>query len=93
MPVEDHEVHEKVRISADEPYGCANRKELSGGYWVKVRVYIDGSQGQYELLDKYIPFRMSTKCRSFYLWEEDPRCGYCTSPKDYEYADKMRNLE
>jgi hypothetical protein len=33
------EVHEKVKIKVDEPYGCRNRPDLSGGYWVKERVY------------------------------------------------------
>ena len=95
MPADDQYdvVHEKVKIKADEPYGCHSRPDLSGGYWVKVRVYIDGDEGRYELMDKFIPFRMSPKCRSFYLWETDPRCGYCTTSKDYEYRDRMAGMK
>lgn len=92
MPVEEHEVHHLVRISADKPYGCHSRKELAGGYWVKNRVYISGSNGQFEYVDKFIPFKMSSKCRSFYLWGTDPRCGGCSTPRDNEYADKMKGL-
>lgn len=93
MPVEDHVVHEKVKIASDKPYGCNNRKSFSRGYWVKTRVYIDGDSGRYELIDVFLPHRMSAACRSFYLWGTDPRCATCTAKRDTEYADKMRGLE
>lgn len=94
MPADDQYdvVHEKVKIDADEPYGCRNRPDLSGGYWVKQRVYIDGDGGKYELVDFPVEFRMSAKCRSFYLWDTDPRCGDCTANKDYEYRDRMEGM-
>ena len=94
MPADDQYdvVHEKVKIKADDPYGCHSRGDLAGGYWVKVRVYIDGDMGRYELLDKFIRFRNSPKCRSFYLWDADPRCGGCTASKDYEYAERMKGM-
>ncbi len=86
-------VHEKVKIKADEPYGCKNRPDLSGGYWVKERVYLKGSGGKYELLDKFIPFKMSPKCRSFYLWDTDPRCIGCTASRDIDYAERMKGMK
>lgn len=92
MPADDQYdvVHEKVKIKADDPYGCHSRDDLSGGYWVKQRVY--GVGGVYELIDKYIPFRMSPQCRSFYLWDVDPRCGGCTASRDIEYAERMKGM-
>lgn len=93
MPADDQYdvVHEKVKINADDPYGCHSRPELSGGYWVMERTYWE--DGRFTLAPSFIPFRMSTKCRSFYLWDADPRCGYCTTKKDYEYADRMKGME
>lgn len=92
MPVEDHVVHSSVKIKADEPYGCNNRKEFARGYWAKARVYIDGDSGRYELIDVFLPHRMSAACRSFYLWETDPRCKTCTAARDHAYANKMKEL-
>ena len=93
MPVENHEVHDSVKIKADKPYSCNSRKEFSRGYWVKERVYIPGDRGKYEFIDKFISYRMSVSCRNFYLWDTDPRCKACTAAKDHAYADKMRELE
>lgn len=92
MPVENHEVHDSVKINASDPYGCSSRKEFARGYWVKERVYLPGDRGRYELHDKFITHRMSVSCRSFYLWDTDPRCKVCTAARDHAYADKMRNL-
>lgn len=94
MPADDQYdvVHEKVKIKADDPYGCSSRPNLKGGYWVKQRVYIDGDRGRFEWMDKFIPFRMSPKCRSFYLWDVDPRCSNCTTERDVEYAERMQGM-
>jgi hypothetical protein len=87
------EVHEKVKIKVDEPYGCRNRPDLSGGYWVKERVYLKGDGGRYELLDKFIKFDNSPKCRSFHLWDTDPRCSGCTTSRDVDYALRMKGMK
>lgn len=90
MPVEDHEVHEKVRISADAPYGCHSRTGLSKDYYAPDRIY--RPDGTFYIVQSRVQHAMSTQCRSFYLWDTDPRCAGCTAGKDTEYADKMRNL-
>lgn len=91
MPVEDHEVHEKVKIEADKPYGCSNRGEFSKGYYAPDRRY--RPDGTYYQVLVFIPHAMSTSCRSFYLWDTDPRCSVCKAERDTEYADTMRGLE
>lgn len=90
MPVEDHDVHEKVRISADKPYGCHSRSGLSKGYYAPDRVY--KPDGTFYIVQAFIPHALSTACRSFYLWESDPRCQCCTAEKDSEYAGRMQAL-
>ena len=91
MPVEEHEVHEKVRISADKPYGCSNRKEFAKGYYAPDRVY--RPDGTFHTILSWIPHATSTECRSFYLWSTDPRCSVCEAAKDFEYANRMKGLE
>ena len=90
MPVEDHAVHEKVKIAADEPYGCHSRGKMGTGYFAPDRRYRP-DEAYFQILTR-IPHAMSTACRSFYLWDTDPRCAGCTAAKDTEYADKMRAL-
>jgi hypothetical protein len=87
MPVEDHEVHEKVKIAVDKPYGCSNRPEFSKGYFAPDRRY--KPDGTFYVVQTRIPHVMSTDCRSFYLWDTDPRCAVCTVKKDIEYRDRM----
>lgn len=91
MPVEDHAVHEKVRIQSDTPYGCSNRTGFSKGYYAPDRVY--KPDGTFYIIQRLIEHEMSAACRSFYLWEVDPRCSGCTSERDEEYADRMKELE
>lgn len=90
MPVEDHEVHEKVRILSDTPYGCNSRKNMADGYWAKDRRYLE--DGYFESVYTFIPHAMSTSCRNFYLWDVDPRCKGCTAEKDIDYALRMQSL-
>lgn len=90
-PVEEHEVHEKVRITADKPYLCNSRDGFSKGYYAPDRVY--RPDGTFHLIQVWIPFAMSTACRNFYIWDTDPRCGGCTSDKDIEYANKMIGMK
>lgn len=91
MPVEDHEVHEKVRISADEPYGCSGRSGFAAGYYAPDRRH--KPDGTFYVIQVWIPHAMSTACRNFYLWDVDPRCAVCTSERDVEYAERMKGLE
>lgn len=91
MPVEDHEVHEKVKISADEPYGCSNRTGFGKGYYAPDREY--RPDGTFYTRLTFIPHAMSTSCRSFYLWDTDPRCAVCKAERDEAYANTMRGLK
>lgn len=91
MPVEDHAVHEKVRISADQPYGCHSRKEFHLDYYAPDRMY--KPNGTFYVVQTNVRHAMSSLCRNFYLWDTDPRCAGCTTGKDFEYADRMKGLE
>lgn len=91
MPVLDHEVHDKTRLKAGKKYGCYDRKGLAHGYVGLDRYY--KQDGSFVITQKYIQHNMSESCRSFYLWDTDPRCAGCESPKDKEYADTMRGLK
>ena len=93
MPVEDHEVHEKVIEKAGTRYGCFNRKSYADGYRAPNRYQTsDGYQAVFKIEAKFIPHVMSRECRSFDLWDTDPKCEGCNTPKDFEYADKMKSL-
>lgn len=93
MTVEDHPVHEKTRIEAGKPYGCSTDKspnESAKGYWTKTRRFLP--DGRFVLVDYFIENKMSKDCRSFYLWDIDPRCAICTRQRDAEYAELMKGL-
>lgn len=95
MPADDQYdvVHEKVKIKADEPYGCNSDKSgtsRSDGYWAMERTYYP--DGRFTIAPSFIYNRMSTDCRNFYLWDTDQRCSGCIRPKDYEYADRMKQM-
>ena len=77
-PVEDHDVHESVKIRADKPYGCWGRKGMGDGYYAPDRHY--RGNGTFSIHLAYIPHRNSTECR-YDLWETDPRCAGCTAEK------------
>lgn len=90
MPVEDHEVHEKVKITSSFRYGCYNRTGLAAGYFAPDRRY--KPDGTFYIVQTRIPHAMSKECRSFSLWDTDPACAGCTAPKDFEYRDRMTAL-
>lgn len=77
MPVIEHEVHAKVRIAANKPYGCFNR-EFSPIYYAPNRKM--GSSG-YEPIFFFERVRvqhvMSRECR-YDMSLTDPRCDGCT---------------
>ena len=91
MAVLDHEAHEKVKISADKPYGCHSRTGFIKGYYAPDRIY--RPDGTFYVVQTLIPHAMSSHCRAFYLWDTDPRCGGCTTDKDVEYANLMGGLK
>ena len=90
MPVEDHEVHEKVKKEAGYKYGCNKQREFSSGYYAPDRRY--KPDGTFYVIQTFIPHEMSKQCRSFYLWDTDTGCATCPATKDFEYRDRMVQL-
>lgn len=91
MPVEEHAVHEKVRIKADKPYGCFDR-EFTETYYAPNRKM--GSSG-YEPIFFFerirIPHRMSRECR-YDMSLKDPRCNGCKQRGSGEkYSERVRS--
>ena len=95
MPVEEHEVHEKVRQKDDAKYGCHNRQPYAQGYWAKDGFRMEEHEGQMYGVQQWVwvDHTMSSECRSFYLWRSDAMCKGCKVAKDYEYEQRMRGLE
>lgn len=94
MPVEEHEVHEKVKIDDTFRYGCnsvRNPNRAMKGYHAPQRHY--RPDGTFYIALTFIEYKMSKPCRSFYLWDTDPGCADCKTERDTEYADKMRVME
>jgi hypothetical protein len=73
-PVDDHAVHEKVKIKADKPYGCKNHSS-SAGYYAPDRVY--KPDGTFYIVQVFIPHVMTTDCR-YDMSRLDPRCNGCS---------------
>ena len=73
-----------------EHYGCYNhtKNPKKRYYWATTRNFF--SDGSYDLISVRVPVNTSAKCRSFYLWDTDPRCAGCTSEKDMDYKNRMR---
>lgn len=89
MAVLTHEVHEKVKIALNKPYGCNGFEKRVEGYWVQERSY--QSNGTWVLLDKFIPYRMSKECR-YDMSLTDPRCENCKNRGSGEkYNEMVRN--
>lgn len=78
MPVDDHPVHEKVRIDADKPYGCKDRV-MSKGYYAPNREY--RPDGTFYLRLSFIPHVMTTGCK-YDFRRTDPRCKGCKQRSD-----------
>ena len=89
MPVEEHEVHEKVKIASDKPYGCYNRESMAKGYYAPDRRY--RPDGSFYVIGVFIPHELSTDCR-YDKYPEDPRCTGCNTKKDVEYLNRMAAL-
>ena len=86
MAVLTHEVHEKVKIEANKPYGCNGFDERSPGYWVQERSYC--ANGTYVLINKFLPYRMSRECR-YDMSLTDPRCENCKNRGSGEAYNEM----
>ena len=89
MPVEDHEVHEKVKIESDKPYGCHSKPRTETGYQAPDRRY--KPDGTFYVVQTKIFNKMSKPCR-YDKYQEDPRCTACTVEKDLEYLNRMQAL-
>lgn len=88
MAVLTHEVHEKVRIEHNKPYGCNGFDKRSHGYWVQERSY--RRDGTYVLRDKFMEYRMSHECR-YDMSLSDPRCENCENRGSGEaYSEMVR---
>lgn len=93
MPVEDHEVHEKVKIDDSFRYGCnsvRNPNREMKGYFAPDRRY--KPDGTFYVVQTRIPYVMSKPCRNFYLWDTDANCRDCKTERDIDYANTMRSL-
>lgn len=89
MPVIDHAVHEKVRSTGAEPYGCANHTRV-GEYPAPNRFYnIWGTVFVEEVI--MIKNNMSQECR-YDKSLEDQRCDECVHLGSGEsYAEMVRS--
>lgn len=90
MGVEDHRVHEKTRQKEDARYGCFNRGKLSDWYMAPDRIYYPSGMYVQEVV--VVQSVTSKLCRSLYQWDIDPMCKGCQSPRDLEYAERMKDL-
>ena len=77
MPVEDHDVHSKVKEKAGTKYGCFNRKLYMEAYYAPNRKM--GSSG-YEPIFFFerirVPHTMSRECR-YDMSLKDVKCEGC----------------
>ena len=87
-PVEEHEVHEKVKHEADYKYGCHKRKPYTNEYYAPDRVY--RPNGTFYIVQKRIPFVMSRECR-YDMSLTDTHCNECKHRGSGEaYANSVR---
>lgn len=95
MAVEDHAVHESVKHAAP-PAGCRDGERATSGYWKLVTVFDD--TGYPHQRPVFIHHRMSFNCRQIGeyrngQWNELAECVDCTTPRDWEYINRMRRLD
>lgn len=91
MPVETHEVHEKVKVGDDFRYGCWNRPgKFNYTYQAPARIYAD--DGSFEVSSVEVRFANSHNCR-YDLSLSDSACKGCTHRGSGEiYAEKIRSI-
>jgi len=93
-PVEEHPIHEKVKVDSTFRYGCnsvRNPKRTMKGYYAPDREY--RPDGTFYIRLVFIPHANTKDCRSFALWDVDPACADCTTARDEDYANTMRGLK
>ncbi len=95
MAVEDHPVHESVR-HVNLRAGCHSKPPASGGYYAMHREY--RPDGSFTNEQVWIPNNMSRTCRQTGeyrngQWEELDECKGCTAERDWEFINKMRQLD
>lgn len=90
MPVDDAPVHELTRIDSASRYKCHNRKPYAPAYYAPDRIY--RPDGTFYVVQTRIVHAMSRECR-FDMYETDPRCAGCTTPKDVAYLEKLNLLQ
>ena len=90
MPVEDHAVHDIVRIDAAKPYGCKDR-EFSEAYHAPNRAAgTNGYQPVWFLERVRIAHTMSRECR-YDMSLTDARCTDCKHRgRGEKYAARIR---
>lgn len=87
--------HEKTIRTHKDPYGCHSRGDFAEGYWAPdghVVIEQDGIMLAVQKL-KFTPHVMSRTCRLVDLWDTDPRCYGCTTTKDREYGERMKDMK
>lgn len=70
-------------------HGCHSAKRESVGYYAPDRQY--RTDGTFVTVMRLIPNTASRKRRSFELWDTNPDCAGCTTPKDHEFANQERS--
>lgn len=89
-------VHEKTKVDETFRYGCNSvmkPKRTMWGYYAPARDWFKTSMAPgFKPSTVWVSFRMSKPCRNFYLWDTDPACAGCETPRDHEYADRMRGM-
>jgi hypothetical protein len=77
MPVEEHEVHSKVKEKAGTKYGCFNRQGYMEAYYAPNRMAgSDGYKPMFRLEAVRIPHTMSRECR-YDMSLKDVKCEGC----------------
>ena len=86
-------VHEKTKDT--EHYGCFNREPLQKGYWAKDGFRMEQHEGVMYGVQQYkwVEHTLRTKCRSYSLWETDPKCVGCDVAKDVAYQRRMEKMK
>lgn len=86
MAVLESESNALNTCSSTRPYGCKDRK-IRPGYFMPVRRYDRDGSGDFQMVTKFIPHRMSAGCR-YDKAMADPRCCDCKHRKvagDYDH--------
>lgn len=85
MPVEQHAVHERVRIGSDWRYACWNRPDkFADGYYAPDRIY--NEDGTWRDVKTFIPHTMSHDCRS------DDSSGFCAGCRHHLASGYVKQI-